>query len=357
VLWLLLQIQVHNVKDLEKALTAARAGDVIEVADGTYEGVALYVTKARLTIRAKGKRAILSGKGFDYSGEGSAPRAIVQFNPDADGCVLEGFELTGAHNGSHNGAGVRINDAADVVVRACDIHGNDMGIMSNGAEATNQRIERCTIHHNGDKDDPGTNHNLYLGGADVTLSGCEVHHSLTGHNVKSRAHVTRVEYSFIHDSANREFDLVDDEETAQPESHAILVGNLIVKAKEMEGNKAVIHFGQDGGGEHDGTLFLVHNTIVTPYETPVITLSAPAAKARAIGNVVSAQTLGVEADGNLVGENLKFDGDYRPAGAMIDAGPAKIEPAELVPKFQYKHPAGLQERKRRGRPDLGAFEK
>ena len=147
------------------------------------------------------------------------PRAIFQFNPEATGCRLEGFELSGAHNESHNGAGVRINQADHVTIHDCSIHDNDMGIMSNGngslASAVDQRIEHCAIHHNGDLARPGYNHNLYLGGTSVTLRFCEVAHSLTGHNVKSRAHYTRVEYCFVHDSANREFDLVDAAESRQ----------------------------------------------------------------------------------------------------------------------------------------------
>jgi len=64
----------------------------------------------------------------------------------------------------------------------------------------------------------------------VTLSACEVHSSLTGHNVKSRAHFTRVEYCYIHDSANREFDLVDAKATPPSKgSDAVLLGNIIVK--------------------------------------------------------------------------------------------------------------------------------
>lgn len=320
----------------------------------------------------------LSGKGFDYSGEGRTPRAIVQFNPGADGCVLEGFELTGAHNGSHNGAGVRINNVADVVVRACDIHGNDMGIMSAGEGAKNQRIERCTIHHNGDEDEPGYNHNLYLGGDSVTLSGCEVHSSLTGHNVKSRAHFTRVEYSFIHDSANREFDLVDGDETAAPDSHAVLIGNLIAKARDMEGNKTVIHFGQDGGGRHDGTLYLVHNTIVTPYRSPVADLTD--GKAHLVGNIIACDadgptlvngkltgernwlSRGYDATGltdTIAGDKPPFDEKYRPAGAAIDAGPKKLEvPGSDDPPLKWQYgPGGLVERKVKKRPDLGAFER
>ena len=65
---------------------------------------------------------------------------------------------------------------------------------------------------------------------------------------------------------DREFDLVDgDANTEAPGSHAVLVGNVIAKAKGCKGNHAVIHFGQDGGKDHRGTLYLVHNTIVQPF--------------------------------------------------------------------------------------------
>ena len=239
-----------------------------------------------LTFRAvprKGDRWVaVSGKGFDYSGAGSTPRAIFQFNPGADNCALEGFELFGAHNESHNGAGVRINQANHIAVRNCSIHNNDMGVMSNGDgsldKGLDQQFERCEIHHNGDPGQPGYNHNLYLGGASVVLRFCEVHDSLTGHNVKSRAHHTRIEFCYIHHSANRECDLVDAAETALPKSHAVLLGNIIVKDPHCKGNRAVIHFGQDGGKQHDGTLHLAFNTIVTPFLSPVVELSAPARK-------------------------------------------------------------------------------
>lgn len=283
---------------IEEANAQARPGDMILVhprGDGQpYERTAVYVRQARLTFRAvpaAGSRWVkIDGSGYDYSGSGSTPRAIFQFNAGTDGCVLEGFELCGAHNGSHNGAGVRINQANHVVVRRCSIHHNDMGIMSNGdgspERGVNQLIELCEIHHNGDPADPGYNHNLYLGGTSVTLRACEVYSSLTGHNVKSRAHHNRVEYCYIHDSANREFDLVDAADTARPESHAVLLGNIIVKDPNCGGNRGVIHFGQDGGKEHDGTLHLLFNTIVTPFLSPVVELSAPKAKAQLTGNLV-----------------------------------------------------------------------
>ena len=284
---------------IEGANAKAQPGDVILVhprQDGQpYQETAVYVRQKDLTFRAvpaRGTRWVtVSGKGFDYSGVGSTPRAIFQFNPGADRCTLEGFELAAAHNGSHNGAGVRINQANHVLVRNCAIHDNDMGIMSNGdgslSLAVNQRIEHCRIFHNGDPADPGYNHNLYLGGTSVTLRFCEVYASLTGTNVKSRAHHTRVEYCYVHHSANRAFDLVDAAETARPESHAVLLGNIIVKDPQCPGNHAVIHFGQDGGQQHDGTLYLAFNTVVSPFISPVVDLSASKARAVLVGNLVS----------------------------------------------------------------------
>ena len=284
---------------IEDANSAAQPGDLVLVyplADNKpYEKTAVYVRKPRLTFRAapaEGQKWItISGKGFDYSGRGSTPRAIFQFNAGTDECTLEGFELTEAHNGSHNGAGVRINQANHVTVRNCNIHNNDMGIMSggNGApdRAVDQRIEHCLLHHNGNFDDPGYNHNLYLGGTSVALRFCEIHHSLTGHNVKSRAHHTRVEYCYVHDSANREFDLVDAADTERPESDAVILGCIIVKNPQTKGNKTVLHFGQDGGRKHDGTVTLAFNTIVTPFISPVVELSAARTKTRLVGNLVT----------------------------------------------------------------------
>jgi len=283
---------------IEEALAQAKPGDTVRVhplPEGkAYRKVALMVRTANLTLQGvpekKGDRIRLDGQGYDYSGAGPVPRAIIQFNPRADGCVLEGFELFNAHNDSNNGAGVRINTANGVTIRSCDIHDNDMGIMSNGkvSDGTGalQRIEFCRIHSNGSLKDPGYNHNLYLGGTSAILHACEVFGSLTGHNVKSRAHYNRVEYCYVHDSANREFDLVDEKgNTDVPESHAVLLGNIIVKKPDMTGNKGGIHFGKDGAADHRGTIYLIQNTIITPYQMPVLDLSAAGAGAAIVNNL------------------------------------------------------------------------
>lgn len=272
----------------EAALGAAHPGDTILIHpldhNAPYPRVALLIRTPRLTIRSAGDEPIpLSGSGFDYSGEGRTPRAILQVDPAADHCTIAGFDLSGARNGSHNGAGVRINQADHCTIRSCVIHDNDMGVMSSGGpdgRCTDQRIENCLIRGNGSPTEPGYSHNLYLGGESVVLSACEIHSSTAGHNVKSRAHYTRLEYCFIHDSANREIDLVDARGvTDGPGSDAVLLGCIVTKSPTCTGNRAVIHFGQDGGGEHTGTLYVVNCTFATPFIAPVVTLSAPGAHA------------------------------------------------------------------------------
>jgi len=410
---------------IEPAVAAASPGDIIEVypqPDGkAYERVAVFVDKPHLTIRAAGIKAgqlvTLSGKGFEHSGRGRTPRAIFQFNRGADHCRLEGFELIGASNNTNNGAGVRINQANHITIRNCDIHHNDMGIMSNGDgtawTGVNQLIEHCAIHHNNGHGLRGFNHNLYLGGTSATLRFSEVHHSGTGHNIKSRAHFTRIEYSYVHHSTNREFDLVDAAETTRPGSHAVLLGNIIIKDSHTQGNRAVIHFGQDGRRDHDGTLYLVYNTIVTPFVSPVVDLSSAKSKSALFGNIVddggrrrNNQVLGDARRGGASAKRIEGIGNWFAPGFLsrlertsvdvtentvsgqskrlyLDPGQHDYRLSEAWPgiaragrslnllqiprtpgvdkedpplRWQYVHPLGRQPRTFSEQPDLGAHE-
>ena len=272
-------------QQIEKAVATAKSGDEIVVhskQDGiAYRQPALLIRTPNLTIRAANpkKSVELDGDGFVYSGKGSVPRAIVQFDPEASGCTLDGFRLVNARNESHNGAGVRINQANDVTIRNCEIHNNDMGIMSNGEAlkqtGARQLIEKCTITDNGTHKDPGYNHNLYLGGTSVTVRECTIARAVTGNNLKSRAHLNFIIKNHIHDSSNRELDLVDAAGTTDiPDSDSFVIENTIVKAPKCTGNKTVLHFGRDGKASHNGTVWLIGNTIRTPFISPVVDVSS-----------------------------------------------------------------------------------
>lgn len=270
---------------IEEAVARAKSGDEVIVYpkndESPYRQPSILVRTAHLTIRTADpqKTIVLDGEGFVYSGVGSVPRAIFQFDPAANGCTLEGFTLIHARNNSFNGAGIRINQANDVTIRNCHIRDNDMGIMSNGeAEKTTgarQIIEKCVITDNGTKKDPGYNHNLYLGGTSVTVRNCEIARAVTGHNLKSRAYLNYIIDNRIYDSVNRELDLVDAEGTTDiPGSDSFLIGNIITKSPQNTGNKTVLHFGKDGRAAHNGTVWLIRNTIRTSFISPVVDVSS-----------------------------------------------------------------------------------
>ncbi len=82
---------------IEAALAKAAPGDLILVhpkSDGmAYNVVALQIKIPNLTLRAADPKAFIKidGDGLNYSGRGPVPRAILQFDPTATGCILEGF--------------------------------------------------------------------------------------------------------------------------------------------------------------------------------------------------------------------------------------------------------------------------
>ncbi|MDR3688959.1 MAG: right-handed parallel beta-helix repeat-containing protein [Fimbriimonas sp.] len=362
-LFLAAQVQTLTVGDgkpfatIEDAVRAAHNGDTIRVypKSGGYKKVAVYVTLQGLHIVGE-SRIKLEGDGFVYSGEGRTPRAIFQVNGGADHVTIENFDLSGAHNGSHNGAGVRINAAQDCTIRNCAIHDNDMGIMSNGVpgDATagaNQLIDNCDIFKNGSFADPGYNHNLYLGGTNATVQFCRIHDSLTGHNLKCRAHYCVVQYCSIYGSSNRELDFVEAWDTERSNSNVLLLGNIIRKSPDSTGNRTVIHFGQERG-RRDGTIFLINNEITTDFMSPIVLLTSPTSSARLFNNVIDnpgqAHPILVGAEGGadlttVLGRSNALSANYDVSGTGIDrqtlytdSHPTERQPGRPRPTLTYR---------------------
>ena len=186
----------------------------------------------------------------------------------------------------------------------------------------------------------------------------------------------------------------------------------MVKDPQCPGNRGVLHFGQDGGKGHDGTVYLAFNTIVTAFISPVVDLSAPKAKAHLVGNLVSdggtrqsgqkiaAATRGARLQ-DVTGAHNWFSGDFagpadtgldpqanrfrrapgplfadparhdyrlraeivRTASTRLSADALQLPPVPGVPEsdlprpllWQYQHPAGSQRRPAEADLTLGAY--
>ena len=301
--------QFETYTRIEDAVEAATPGSKIIVMPHPngepYKEVKLVIDKPYLIIQAANPNQpiVLDGAGVNYSGAGSTPRAIVQFNYEGSGSTLDGFVLRNAHNDTHNAAGVRISQACSVTITRCVIHDNDMGIMSDGVFVpqranptpppdintsdkktqilytlpgpicSKQLITYCRITDNGSEEEPGYNHNLYLGGDSVTIQYSEIARAKTGHNIKCRVRRVTISHCSIHDAANREMDFVDGKGFTEGPGIAEIVNCSIKKDPLCKGNRSCIHFGKDGDYPHPGLLILKNNFIETPFSSPVIEMT------------------------------------------------------------------------------------
>jgi len=158
-----------------------------------------------------------------------------------------------------------------------------MGFMCDNN--SNLVIETSEIASNGTASYDGYSHNLYLGGNNATLRYCYIHDALHGQNFKTRGHYTELLYCYIADSQDGEIGLVDGAETAATNSHAVMIGNIVLSKPRLSGYNSgrFVQFGQDSGGQHNGTLFAFNNTFIAG-DGRIQFLSANASGASIVAN-------------------------------------------------------------------------
>ncbi len=245
-------------------LPALNPGDAVEIDPATYNEVKRWTRSGTaanpIVIRGVGdSRPVFDAAGLTVDGVLPNPRAVFQV--EANYITLQNLEFRNARNGD-NGAGLRVTSGNNVTVTSCRITQCDMGIMSD--HNNNLVIESSEIASNGTALYDGFSHNFYLGGTNTTVRFCYIHDSLYGQNFKTRGHYTELLYNYIADSQDGELGLVDAAETAAANSHAVMIGNIVVSKPRLSGynSSRFIQFGQDSGGQHNGTLFAFNNTFV-----------------------------------------------------------------------------------------------
>jgi hypothetical protein len=207
----------------------------VEIDPATYNEVKRWTVSGTaaqpISIRGVGaSRPVFDGIGLTVDGAMPHPRAVFQV--EADFITLENLEFRNARNGD-NGAGIRVTSGNSVTVRNCRITMCDMGIMCDNN--SNLVIEASEICSNGTSLYDGYSHNFYLGGKSATVRFCYIHDSLYGQNFKTRAHYTELLYNYIADSQDGEVGLVDAAETAAANSHAVMIGNIVISKPRLSG--------------------------------------------------------------------------------------------------------------------------
>ena len=297
-----------------------RPGDTVLIDSGTYnEAVKWRGGDAQglpITVQGIGRsRPVIDGTGVDVSGQDGAPRALFQV--EGDNYIFENLAFRNARNGN-NGAGLRVVGARKTVLRHSKITHCDMGMMS--GENDELLIEYCEVAFNGTPDFNGYSHNFYLGGDRTTIRFCYIHDSTNGQNFKTRGHYTELLYNYIADAhdgieggeTTKEIGFPDSKDSRAPHSNAVLIGNLIIKKGS---SPQFIDFGPESGGERDGTLYMINNSVIAASpSTCFIRLSSPRVKAVLYNNIFYGSRLLLTGAGasNVAGAN-----NWLPSGATL----------------------------------------
>jgi hypothetical protein len=305
-----------------KSLPALHAGDVVEIDSGVYNEALRWlgsgtIMRPILIRGAAGSRPVIDGTGLNVTGQNPHPRALFEFR--GNNWAVENLEFRNAHNKATNGSGIRVLNVTNVTVRDSYIHHNDMGIQASGFGEL--LFERLEVAFNGKKSPYKLAHNIYIGDGDkVVFRYCYVHDAVSGQNVKTRTHYVELLYSYIADSNEGEVVLVDSERTAQPNSNALVMGNVIVSKTVRAGNRnKFVEFGSDTGHPPDGTLSLINNTMVAG-NTRIEFLWSTQARSRieAYNNIFSGSRAivgiskgGVSGAGNWVQTNAWAPGSFK----------------------------------------------
>lgn len=143
----------------QAAADAARTGDTVEIAPGTYTG-GLTVKRGGITFRGKGnvtiKSALTIKDNSNLTFENLTFQGATRFGAHADGASNLTFRNFGI-NGSQDGGLVLLN-TSNVLIDGCEIRGTnargtkaDHEALSIGHGSRDVEVRHCNVHDNGEE--------------------------------------------------------------------------------------------------------------------------------------------------------------------------------------------------------------
>jgi hypothetical protein len=214
-----------------QAAQAARDGDVVEIAPGTYIDCAVWTSNG-LTIESTGPGVILSKK--SCAGKGI-------FVITGNDVIVRGLTFQHAAVPSRNGAGIRAL-GGNLTVEHSTFLENEMGILATGSPAGSLIVRDSLFARNGScypncrKDD--FMHALYVGRelALFRVERSKFTGQHDGHYVKSRAVRSEILNNVIHDGAKATSSYLID----IPDGGTVIaIGNRLEKGPGFENSVAI----------------------------------------------------------------------------------------------------------------------
>lgn len=336
------------------ASVEARAGDLVEIAEGAYPGDVAVWRASDLVLCGEGAGAVIDASGKDAEGKGIW---VVK----GDRVRVENVQFRNAKVADRNGAGIRA-EGRDLTVRHCRFERNENGILSGTSQDSTITVEYSVFDHNGAGD--GYTHNIYIGNIKrLNLRFSTLRETVVGHNVKSRAAETVLEYNRIMDgntgTASYQVDLPDG-------GRALLLGNVIQQGPEAE-NWTLIAYGAEGTPYANNALYLVSNTVVNDRHSGLMIQSPKGIVCSLMNNLFAGkgdmqcengkQAGNVKNDASFL-DRKKFNYRLTQGAKAIDQGVAVGPVGEYAatPQYELDTDGAVRRRMARGMIDAGAYE-
>ena len=336
------------------ASVEAQAGDVIEIAAGDYVGDVAVWQANDIVLCGEGSGAAIKANGKSVEGKGIW---VIK----SDRVRVENIRFSGAKVSDRNGAGIRA-EGKDLTVRHCSFTENENGILSGERRDSTITVEHSQFIKNGAGD--GQSHNIYIGKVKrLNIRFSTLREAVVGHNVKSRAEETVLEY-------NRIMDGKDGTASYQIElpvgGFGFVIGNVIQQGPEAE-NSTLVSYGAEGIQHKINALYLVNNTVVNDRSSGLFVKSPKDISCALINNLFAGKG-GMNCSNGMQAANLNDDSGFidrkryeyhlAPGSKAIDAGvePEAVRGFSMQPKYEYDIDGAVRRRELHGIPDVGAYE-
>ncbi len=354
-------LQVGSDKELKtpsQAAKIAKDGDIIEINAEQYLGDVALWRADNLHIRGVNGRPTLIAQGKSIEG-----KAI--WVTRCDNLIIENIAFVGTRVRDKNGAGIR-SEGTNLTVRYCLFHDNENGILGGGRDVKDStiKVENSEFSYNGVDDKRGLAHGIYINRINRFIFQYNyVHHTKSGHHVKSRAINNIIMYNKLQDEKNGISSYAID---IAEGGFAMITGNILHQSRFTE-NYSLIHY-QMKKAIQGAKLFAINNTIVSDRREGVFVNNHSTIKPVLINNLFSGKLAlsnhDVQDVNNLFVKKSSFAApdnyDFRltPGSKAKDAGfdLDSLTTHKLRPDFQYVHPLNREVRIIQNKIDIGAHE-
>ena len=325
------------------AAKVARDGDEIRIASAEYAAdVAVWPQSGLRFVGVGNSKPLLVAQGANA--EGKAIWVIHGDNIEIENLVFEGCRVP-----DRNGAGIRA-EGKGLTVRHCIFRGNETAILTSNRGEGELLLEHCELDRNFTPE-RGFMHNIYVGRiARFEMRFCYVHGAVIGHNVKTRAALSVIEYNLITDGEDgRPSYCVEFPDGGEVR----MLGNIVHKSQRAE-NFTAISYGAEHMFYARNAFVFVHNTVISEVSEGRFLFVRPESKAvapvRLLNNVLAGQgrlqlPAALESHNNvhvdLGGFSMRDVANFQPNASTSELGSetlTRVLALGEVPMFQYMHP-------------------